>query len=81
MFRSFHLSPGRTNAVNGTLKMSLLTEWMSQSAHSLDLSFVQRVAAILMSLLSLLTTHEHGQETGAGRVLPSITPPAGADQP
>ncbi len=47
---------------------------------SVDLSFQCAAATLLMSLISLLTAHEHSQETGAGRVLLSITSPAGADQ-
>lgn len=47
---------------------------------SVDLSFQCAEVTLLTSLISLLTAHEHGQETGAGRVLMSITSPAGADQ-
>lgn len=47
---------------------------------SVDLSFQCAAVTLLMSLISLLTAHEHGQETGAWRVLLSITSAAGADQ-
>lgn len=47
---------------------------------SVDLSFQRAAVTLLTSLISLLTAHEHGQETGAGRVLLSVTSPAGADQ-
>lgn len=45
-----------------------------------DLSSQCAAVTLLMSLISLLTTLERDQETGAGRVLLSVTSPAGVDQ-
>lgn len=49
-------------------------------SRSVDLSLRCVAVTLLASLIGLLTAHEPGQETGAGRVLLSITSAAGADQ-
>lgn len=60
---------------------NVTSDGLDETLHrSVDLSFQRTAVTLLESLISLLTAHEHGQETGAGRVLLSITSPAGADQ-
>lgn len=82
LFQSFHLTPGtgRMQQSLGPIK-NVTSDRLDKTLYrSVDLSFQCAAVTLLTSLISLLTAHEHGQETGAGRVLLSITSPAGADQ-
>lgn len=82
LFPSFHLTPGtgRMQQSLGAFK-NVTSDRLDETLYrSVDLSFQCAAVTLLTSLISLLTAHEHGQETGAGRVLLSITSPAGAHQ-
>lgn len=82
LFPSFHLTPGtgRMQQSLGPFKNVTSDRLDETLDRSVDLSFQCAAVTLLMSLISLLTAHEQGQETGAGRVLLSITSAAGADQ-
>lgn len=82
LFPSFRLTPGtgRMQESLGPFKNVTSDRVDETLRRSVDLSFQRTAVTLLTSLISLLTAHEHGQETGAGRVLLSITSPAGADQ-
>lgn len=84
--RSVSIFPSRPGIRDGCstnwdlLKMSLLTGLTETLCCAVDLSFQRAAVTLLTSLISLLTAHKHGQETGAGRVLLSITSPAEAER-
>lgn len=82
LFPSFHLTPG-TGRMQQSLEpfKNVTSDRLDETLYRcVDLSLQCAAVTLLTSLISLLTAHEHGQETGAGRVLLSITSPAGADQ-
>ena len=82
LFPSFRLTPGtgRMQWSPGPFKNVTSDRLDETLRRSVDLSFQRAAVTLLTSLISLLTAHEHGQETGAGRVLLSITSAARADQ-